>query len=150
MNTTRSAHEHYERGRTLRQAKMYDQALVALQHATNDPDYVGQAQTQLGLCLRAMGRHEEAVTALRQALQSLSLSQGEYIHVLYLVGQCLESLGRPAEAIEAYNSVRQEDPEFLDVDSRIKNLCGAHRSLLTQAGDLLQLGRSFIGKLARS
>ena len=150
MGTTSSAREHYERGRTLRQAKTYDQALAALQHATNDPNYAGQARTQLGLCLRAMGCHEEAVTAWRQALHSSSLSQGESVHVLYLVGQSLESLGRPAEAIEAYNWVRQEDPGFLDVDNRIKNLCGAQLSLLAQAADLLQLGRSFIGKLART
>ena len=148
MGTARSAREQYERGRTLRQANMYDQALEALQPVTNDPYCGGQARTQLGLCLRAMGRHEEAVTALRQALQSTSLSQGEYNHVLYYVGECLESLGRPAEAIEAYNWVRLEDPGFLDVESKIKNLCGEQPSLLTLG--LIQFGRSFIGKLARS
>jgi tetratricopeptide (TPR) repeat protein len=149
MDTTMSTSERYERGRTLRQAKMYDQAMAELQHATHDPNYAGQARTQLGLCLRAMGRHEEAVTTLRQALHSPSLSPQESIHVLYLVGQSLESLGRYAEAIEAYNWVRQEDAGFLDVGSRIKNLCGAPRSLLTQAVDLLQMGRSLIGKLAK-
>jgi tetratricopeptide (TPR) repeat protein len=96
-----------------------------------------------------MGRHEDAVTTLRQALHSPSLSPQESIHVLYLVGQSLESLGRYAEAIEAYNWVRQEDAGFLDVGSRIKNLCGAPRSLLTQAVDLLQMGRSLIGKFAK-
>src|SRR5262245_13813509 len=150
MDTAQSAREHYERGRTLRQAKMYEQALATLQPVTNDPYCGGPALTQVGLCLRAMGRHEEAVIALRQALQSTSLSQGEYTHVLYLVGECLERLGRSAEAIEAYNWVRQDNPGFLDVESRIKNLCGAQPSLLTQAADLLQFGRSFIGKLART
>jgi general secretion pathway protein A len=149
MDTTMSARERYERGRTLRQNKMYDQALAELQHATHDPNYAGQARTQLGLCLRAMGRHEEAVATLRQALHSPSLSPEEYIHVLYLVGQSLESLSRYAEAIEAYNWVRQEHPGFLDVESRIKTLCGAPRSLLTQAVDMLQLGRSLIGKFAK-
>jgi len=150
MDKTTSAREHYERGRTLRQAKMYAQALAELQHATQDPNFAGQARTQLGLCLRAMGRHEDAVTALRQALHSPSLSPGEYVHVLYLMGQCLESLGRPAEAIEAYNWVRQEDAGFLDVGARIKRLCGARQSVFTlplKAGDLMTLGRSFFGKL---
>jgi len=126
---------------------MYDQALAELQHATQDPNYAGQARTQLGLCLRAMGRHEEAVATLQQALHSPSLSSKESIHVLYLVGQSLESLARYAEALEAYNWVRQEDPGFLDVEFRIKKLCGVQQTLLTQAMDLLQLGRSFIGKL---
>jgi len=94
-----------------------------------------------------MGRHDEAVTALREALNSSSLSQKEYAHVLYLLGHCLESLGKSAEAIEAYNWVRQEDPGFLDVETRIKKLCGAKGA---QTVDLLQFGRSFIGKLART
>ncbi|HKP01453.1 MAG TPA: tetratricopeptide repeat protein [Nitrospiraceae bacterium] len=146
MDTTKSAHEHYEQGRTLRQKKMYDQALEALHHVTHHPAYAGQAQIQVGLCLRAMGRHDEAVTALREALNCSSLSQEEYTHVLYLLGQYLESLGRSAEAIEAFNWVRQEDPGFRDVETKIKKLCGAG----TQTVDLLQLGRSFIGKFARS
>jgi len=146
MDTTQSAREYYEQGRTLRQKKLYDQALEALRHAAHHPNYAGQSQIQVGLCLRAMGRHDEAVTALREALNSSSLSQKEYTHVLYLLGQYLESLGRSAEAIEAHNWVRQEEPGFRDVEIRIKKLCGAG----TQTVDLLQLGRSFIGKLARS
>ena len=147
MDTRVSAREWYERGRTLRQNKMYRQALTDLQEALEDPNYRGQAYTQTALCLRALGRHEEAVTALRQALNASSLSTNESMHVLYLLGQSLESLGRCAEAIEAYNWVRQEDARFLDVDSRIKHLCGArgsvwHRPL--KSVDLLSLGRSLL------
>jgi len=150
MDPGKSAREHYERGRTLRHTKMYEQALSEFQQATKDPNYAGEAQAQLGFCLRALGRHEEAVTAWRQALDSSSLSEEEYIHVLYLVGQCLESLGRPAEAIESYNWVRWQDPGFLDVESRIKNLCGgAQPSHLAQVVGLVQLGRAFIGKLPK-
>lgn len=150
MDATFSARDKYERGRTLRQAKMYDQALAELRHASQDPNYAGQARTQLGLCLRAMGRHEEAIATLRQALHAPDLSSDEYIHVLYLLGQCLESLGRYAEALEAYNWVRHEDAGFLDVDSRIKKLCGARNGFLTQAIKLLSMGCSLIGKLAKS
>ena len=150
MDATMSARDRYERGRTLRQAKIYDQALTELRHATQDPNYAGQARTQLGLCLRGMGRYEEAVAALRQALQAPNLSSDEYIHVLYLLGQCLESLGRYAEAIEAYNWVRHENPGFLDVELRIKKLCGARNGLLTQAMELLNLGRSVIGRFAKN
>ena len=132
MNTGASARERYERGRTLRQAKMYHQALVDLRHATQDPNYAGQAHTQVALCLRAMGRHEDAVAALRYALNSTSLSENESVYVLYLLGQSLESLGRQGEALEAYNWVRHEDSDFMDVESRIKQLCGVSQSVLTR------------------
>ena len=112
MDSGISAREQYERGRTLRQNKMYKQALTDLQEAIDDPKYRGQAYTQTALCLRALGRHEEAVNALRHALNSSSLSSNESLHVLYLLGQSLETLGRCGEAIEAYNWVRQEDARF--------------------------------------
>jgi tetratricopeptide (TPR) repeat protein len=111
---------------------MYQQALVDLRHATQDPNYAGQAHTQVALCLRAMGRHEDAVAALRYALNSASLSENESIYVLYLLGQSLESLGRDREALEAYNWVRQEDASFMDVQLRIKHLCGVSHSVLTR------------------
>ena len=132
MNTTMSAREQYERGRTLRQNKMYNQALIDLRQATGDPNYAGQAHTQIALCMRAMGRHEDAVAALRYALSSTALSLIEAVHALFLLGQSLETLGRKAEALEAYNTVRQEDPTFLDVEARIKRLCGVRKGIFSQ------------------
>jgi tetratricopeptide (TPR) repeat protein len=144
MDTRMSARELYERGRMLRQAKMYDRALADFRDAIRDRNYAGKAHTQVALCLRAMGRHGEAATAFRQALASSTLSSDEHLHVLYLLGQTLESLGRYAEALEAYGWVRQANARFLDVDDRIKQLCavgsGASPSLLTRRfrpGDLL-------------
>jgi len=153
MDSGISARERYERGRTLRQNKMYDQALADLQQAIKDPNYAGQAYTQTALCLRALGRHDEAVAALRYALDSTSISPNESLHVLYLLGQSFESLGRYAEAIEAYNWVRQEDAGFLDVDTRIKRLCGARQSVFTRplkAVDLVTFGRSFLSRLSNN
>jgi tetratricopeptide (TPR) repeat protein len=153
MDTRISAHELYERGRTLRQSKMYDQALKDLRQVIHDPNYGGQAQTQVALCLRALGRHEEAVTALRYAFDSSSISPNECLHVLYLLGQSLETLGRNAEALEAYGWVRQEDADFLDVDSRIKRLCGRPQTILTRPlrmGDLLNMGRRSLSLLGLS
>jgi tetratricopeptide (TPR) repeat protein len=148
MDPRMSACELYERGRMLRQAKMYDRALADFRDAIRDRNYAGKAHTQVALCLRAMGRHGEAATAFRQALASSTLSSDEHLHVLYLLGQTLESLGRYAEALEAYGWVRQANARFLDVDDRIKQLCavgsGASPSLLTRRfrpGDLLGICR---------
>ena len=129
MEAWMSARESYERGRMLRQAKMYDRALADLRSATHNPQYAGKAHTQVALCFRAMGRHEEAVVALRQALDSSTLSPNERVHVLYLLGLSLESLGRYAEALEAYGWVRHKDATFRDVESRIKHLCAVGRGM---------------------
>jgi tetratricopeptide (TPR) repeat protein len=118
----------------LRQAKMYDRALADFQQVMHDPNYAGQAHTQAALCFRALGRHAEAAAALEKALDSPVLSPNEHLHVLYLLGQTLESLGRHADALKAYGWVRQVDARFLDVDDRIKQLCGSRSgSFLTRS-----------------
>ena len=147
MDTRMSARDLYERGRMLRRAKMYDRALADFQQVTHDPNFAGQAYTQAALCFRALGRHGEAAAALEKALDSPILSANEHLHVLYLLGQTLESLGRHAEALKAYGWVRQVDARFLDVDSRIKQLCGSRpSSFLTrpfQSADLRGIYRYF-------
>jgi tetratricopeptide (TPR) repeat protein len=127
MDTRMSGRELYERGRMLRMAKMYDRALADFREVIQDPNYAGKAHTQMALCFRAAGRHQEAAESLRKALESPALSSNEHLHVLYLLGQTLESLGRYAEALEAYGWVRQANAIFLDVDDRIKKLCGSRR-----------------------
>jgi tetratricopeptide (TPR) repeat protein len=133
MASRMSARELYERGRVLKHANMYDEAVDDFQHAACDPQYLGKAQAQLALCFRAMGRQEEAVAAFRQALESSTFSSDENLHLLYLLGETLESLGHTAEALEAYGWVRQEDPGFRDVVSRIKHLCAGGPSPATQS-----------------
>lgn len=142
-----SARELYERGRVLKHANMYDEAVDDFQHAAQVPEYAGKAQAQLALCFRAMGRQEEAVAAFRQAIESSTFSSNENLHLLYLLGETLESLGRTAEALEAYGWVRQEDPGFRDVASRIKHLCAGGRGPVPQSllvrqfrvGDLVKM-----------
>ena len=147
MEPQMSARERYERGRVLKQANMYDEAVDDFQHAARVPQYAGKAQAQLALCFRAMGRHDDAVAAFRQAFESSTFSSNENLHMLYLLGQTLESLGRYAEALEAYGWVRQEDAGFRDVASRIKHLCAGGRGPVPQSllvrqfrvGDLLKM-----------
>jgi len=118
MDTRLSGRELYERGRMLRMAKVYDRALADFRDAIQDPNYAGKAHTQIALCFRAVGRHQEAA----------------------------ESLGRYAEALEAYGWVRQANANFLDVDDRIRQLCGCRKraSFLTRrfkAADLIGICR---------
>ena len=128
-----SARERYERGRVLKHANMYDEAIDDFQNAAEVPEYAAQAQAQLALCFRAMGRHEEAVASFRYALESSTCSAIENLQMLYLLGHSLEALGRTAEALEAYGWVRQEDAQFRDVAARIKHLCAGGRGPMRQS-----------------
>jgi tetratricopeptide (TPR) repeat protein len=109
MDQSKSVLDHYERGRVLKHALMYDQAREEFQHVASDPQYAGNAHVQIALCLLATGRYDEAVVAYRQALE-VGVLLKEKAHILYLLGKTLESLGRYAEALEAYGWTRNEDP----------------------------------------
>ncbi len=148
MEQPKSALDHYERGRTLKRAQMFDQAREEFQHAARDPQYAGNAHVQIALCLLATGRYDDAVEAFRQALEVGTYSSKEKAHILYLLGKTLEALGRVAEALEAYGWTRKEVPGFQDVAQRIKHLLAGGRAPLPRrrpasrsvVGDMLRLG----------
>jgi len=148
MEQPKSGHDHYERGRTLKRALMYDQAREEFQHVANDPEYAGNANVQIALCLLATGRYDDAVEAFRRALEVGTYASKEKAQILYLLGKTLEALGRVAEALEAYGWARNEIPGFQDVAQRIKHLLAGGRGLLPRRqsasrsvdGDMLRLG----------
>jgi tetratricopeptide (TPR) repeat protein len=148
MEQPKSGHDHYERGRTLKRAQMFDQAREEFQHVANDPEYAGNANVQIALCLLATGRYDDAVEAFRRALEVGTHTSQEKAQILYLLGKTLESLGRYAEALEAYGWARKEVPGFQDVAQRIKHLLAGGRGLLPRrqpasrsvVGDILRLG----------
>src|SRR4029077_16833751 len=161
MEQPKSVHDHYERGRTLKRALMYDQAREEFQHVASDPQYAGNAYVQIALCLLATGRYDDAVVAYRRALEVGTFSSTEKAQILYMLGKTLEALGRVAEALEAYGWTRNEVPGFQDVTQRIKHLLAGGRGMLPRhrpasrsvVGNMLRLGEqltpqvlSFLGQ----
>jgi tetratricopeptide (TPR) repeat protein len=155
MEQPKSAGDHYERGRVLKQNQMFAEALKEFQEAATDSRYVGNAHVQMALCLRATDHGDAAVTAFRRALTLGTFSSIEKAHIFYFLGQTLESLGRYAEALEAYGWTRKEDPGFQDVAQRIKHLISGERGRLPQyqlaaqpwVGGTLRLGRRLTAQL---
>ena len=115
-----SSSELYERGFVLMELRMFHPAIDDFQTVARDARYAGKAYVPMAMCLRALGRHEEAVVILRRALTSPQISALEQRHILYQLGQTLESLGRWAESFETYGWIRRGDPGFRDVAQRIK------------------------------
>lgn len=150
MEQSKSALDHYERGRVLKHAKMFDKAREEFQQAVGDPEYAANAHVQIAMCLQATGHYDEAVEAYRHALTlGTTFSPKEKAHILYFLGLTLQSLGRCAEALEAYGWTRKEVPGFQDVTQRIKHLLAGGRALLprrqpssrSMVGGVLRLGK---------
>lgn len=122
MNHQMSPADYYEHGLVLKRVSMFDQAIEDFRKSALDPDHAGKAHVQIALCLKAAGRHEEAVMSFRQAvvLPTLSAEERRYIH--YHMGQILELMGRQDESCEVYERIQKEAPGFRDVVHRIKHL----------------------------
>jgi tetratricopeptide (TPR) repeat protein len=142
-----SGADYYERGQLLKKVQIFDMALTQFQQATKDPKQAAKAFAQMGLCLKALGREDEAVTAFRQALAAGSFSTIERVHIQYLLAQTLESLDREFEALVVYRRIRREYPNFQDVDARIQDLSSgklrSHRRLTRQGGNVARLWEHF-------
>jgi tetratricopeptide (TPR) repeat protein len=147
-----SASELYERGFVLMQLRMFHPAIDDFQTAARDARYAGKAYVPMALCLKALGRQEEAVAAFRQALTSPMVSPVEQHHVLYQLGQTLESLGRWAESLQVYGWIRKGDPEFRDVAQRMKYMSSGKGRLYSRIrnwwGDLVNGVRTRRGALS--
>ena len=118
----RSGDGHFEGDILPRKGQIFDSALQEFQQAMRNPLQARKAFAELALCLKTLRRDEEAVTALRQALETGSFSFNERLCLLYLLAHTLESLNREFEALVIYRRIRSLHLDFYDVDSRIQEL----------------------------
>jgi tetratricopeptide (TPR) repeat protein len=130
-----SSSELYERGFLLMELRMFHPAIDDFQTAARDARYAGKAYVPMALCLRTLGRHEEAVAAFRRAITSPMGSPVEQRHILYQLGQTLESLGRWQECLEVYGWISKGDPGFCDVAQRIKYVSSGKGRLYSRIRD---------------
>lgn len=142
------ATEWYERGLTLKKARLYKEALHQFSLAAQDPSLTFKAMAQVGICLKSTGQPEQAVTAFGKALQAQPGSSADVIQVRYLLARTLESLGRDDETLEQYRWIKREDPGFKDVGERIVHLSG-RRSPSPRREDSSGDGSSWVAQLQR-
>jgi len=135
--------ENYERGLVLRKAGLFKEAVQEFEQAAAEGGYALKAYAQIGLCHKSTGRHEEAVAAFRNALNSSPASTKETVQILYVLGRTLETLRRDGEALEAYRWIRREAPDYRDVAQRI-------RQLSTRRSSANEPRRSWVGGVLRS
>jgi tetratricopeptide (TPR) repeat protein len=147
MESGIDASERYERGLALRKAGLFKQSVEEFEEAATDRMYALKAYAQIGLCHKSSARYEEAVLAFRKALKSPHASTKETVQILYVLGRTLESLGRIAETLEAYRWIRREDPDYRDVEQRIKQLSTRRTS---SNGYSAPSQRSWVGGVIRS
>jgi len=79
------------------------------------PTFVAKGQNDLALSLRSVGRHDEAIVLLKQALELDPRSP----EILNNLGRALLALRRPAEAAEYLQRARAHNPESSEIRANL-------------------------------
>jgi tetratricopeptide (TPR) repeat protein len=120
--------EHYEAGEDAQALAAFERALAAREEDPGSPEPIALARYAVGKALRALGRSEEAVPYLEQAVawaETEGAPDGWYHEELALE---YAALGRADEAAEqarlALPLLREADPDFSEDGERASRLHG--------------------------
>jgi type II secretory pathway predicted ATPase ExeA len=112
----------YREGLTLKESGEYRKAIRLFDKLSKQDSWAVRALSQKGLCLKAIGRHDDALTAIQEASKRPPATQDESLAVQYLLARTLESQGRYDEAREVYGTLDREQPTYRDVATRLARL----------------------------
>ncbi|MDX2253040.1 MAG: AAA family ATPase [Nitrospira sp.] len=109
----------YRQGLDLKQIGQYHEALKKFEAAGQDPALRFRATAQQGMCLRAIGRLDDAVASFRQALAANGAKTGDLMNVRYALAHTLDSMGQSREAQKQYRVIHDIDPLYRDIADRV-------------------------------
>jgi len=112
----------YQEGLSLKQAGEFSKAIKLFDRVIDDRVWGVKALGQKGLCMKAIGRYEEALATFRIALDRPSVSAEDQISLRYLYARTLESMGRLKEAIAYYRTIETARQNYRDAALRIDQL----------------------------
>lgn len=112
----------YREGLALKESGEYKKAIIFFDRLAAQDSWTVKALAQKGLCLKAVGRYEEALGAMKEASTHGSATEDERRAVRYLWARTLESQKRYGEAREVYMVLNQGHTTYRDVPARLGRL----------------------------
>ncbi|NJL18289.1 MAG: AAA family ATPase [Nitrospira sp.] len=112
----------YRDGLALKESGEYRKAISVFNRLAAQESWAVRALAQKGLCLKAIGKNDDAVTTIREASTRQSASTEERLAVRYLLARTLESQGRYDEAREEYGVLVQGQEKYRDAADRLAQL----------------------------
>lgn len=109
----------YRQGLDLKKGRQFDEAMKRFEAAGQDPQYRFKALAQRGLCLKAIGRLNDAADSFRDALAANGATAPDLLNVRYLFAQTLDSLGETDQARAQYRMIHDVDPLYRDISDRV-------------------------------
>jgi tetratricopeptide (TPR) repeat protein len=112
----------YHEGLTLKESREYTKAIWLFDKLSKQDSWAIRALAQKGLCLKAMGQHDDAITTIREAASYRPATRDESVAVQYLLARTLESHRRYDEAREVYVALDRGQRKYRDVSARLARL----------------------------
>lgn len=136
---------YYRQGLDLKQAGHYREALKKFEAAGRDQHYRFKASAQRGICLRAIGRLDDAAASFRHALAVNGGKAIDILNVRYVLALTLDKMGQSEAAQEQYREIHQTDPAFRDIASRMESVDNSPRFPFSLFVSLKQNWQQFRG-----
>jgi tetratricopeptide (TPR) repeat protein len=112
----------YGEAMVLKEAGKFEQAITLFDRLVGEESWGIKALVKRGLCLKAMGRFEEAIGTLQTAISRRPARGRDRLALEYLLGRTFEDAEKPTEAVAVYQQIRQEGVAYRDVEIRLDRL----------------------------
>jgi tetratricopeptide (TPR) repeat protein len=99
---------------------LLEQAVESFRVAAGDPALGLRAMEMIGRCYLDQGRFDEAIEEFERALNDDGLDPEARIGLHYEIGVAHQAAGRMSEALATFESIHAEQPDFPDVESKIR------------------------------
>jgi tetratricopeptide (TPR) repeat protein len=110
---------HYNLGIAYKEMGLMNEAIAELELAEKSPVRRLDAVSMIALCLREMGRFDEAALRLRTGISLAAEGSEDQKGFLYDLAALHEQAGRTVEAQEALRRLHGIDPGYRDVSQRV-------------------------------
>jgi len=97
----------------------WEDAIRVTGEVSNTDDISALTLSYRGAALGALGRYDESLVALREALKSRSRSAPVLHSARYHRGRVYEEMGQPGRARQDYQAIYDQDPDFADAKARL-------------------------------
>jgi tetratricopeptide (TPR) repeat protein len=122
LDTWGDVETHFDLGIAYREMGLLEDAIGEFRYALGFPSRRLDALQLMGLCALDLGRAQDAVGHLEQALASPEIPAEREAPLRYELGRAYQALPDRARALETFRRVFELEPDFQDVEERVAEL----------------------------
>jgi len=126
---------HYNLGIAYKEMGLMQEALGEFELSEKSEIRKLDSISMIALCLRDMGRDEDAVNKLQEGLQHASEGSDEQKGFLYDLAEFYGRIGHTGESMELFGRLHSLDPGYRDVGRRVGQAKGAPASPAPSGGE---------------